>query len=145
MYGNHHEMTYLRWQQGKCWFHSWQLQWRFMICGNHNNIKWICWNMLLLRWHLSEAGQCSFCVTVFLKNLTLEIQGQGHGRGQSSKWQSESHFQSTHVPFVPCQSAIQCLEWHFSKSDLENPRSRSWVRFKVTQLTEYPFDVFPFF
>ena len=115
--------------------------------------------------------------------LTLKIQGQGHGWGQSLKSQCESNILSTHIPFVPCQSAIPFLRFDFfkiwpwkskvkvmeevnieshnigpkfcqlksllfhvnlpshswdtafSKFDLENPRSRSWVKwpFKVTK------------
>ena len=38
------------------------------------------------------------------KELTLKIQGQGWGH--SSKSQSESNILSTHIPFVPCQSAL---------------------------------------
>ena len=41
--------------------------------------------------------------------ITLKIQGQGHGWGQSSKLQSESNILSTHIPFVPCQWAFPFL------------------------------------
>ena len=111
---------------------------------------------------------------------TLKIQGQGHGWGQSLKSQCESNILSTHIPLVPCQSAIPFLRYDFwpwkskvkvmkevnieshnmgptfcrlkslpfhvnlpshswntafSNFDLENPRSRSWVKwtFKVTK------------
>ena len=75
-----------------------------------------------------------------IKNLTLEIQGQGHGWGQSFKSQLESNIlsthgweataapagqslksqhgsniQSTHIPFIPCQSGIPFLSYDFSK------------------------------
>ena len=49
------------------------------------------------------------------KKLTLKIQGQGHGWGQSSKSQCESNILSTHIPFVPCQSGIPLLSYHFFK------------------------------
>ena len=49
------------------------------------------------------------------QNLTLNIQGQGHGWGQSLKSQHGSNIQSTHIPFVPCQSGIQFLSYDFSK------------------------------
>ena len=62
------------------------------------------------------------------QNLTLKIKGQGHGWGHSSKSQGGSNIPSTHIPFVPCQSGIPLLSYDFSKFDLENPRSRSWVR-----------------
>ena len=107
----------------------------------------------------------------------LKIQGQGHGWGQNLK--SQSNILSTHIPFVPCQSAIPFLRYDFFKIrpwkskvkvigevnleshkmgptfyrltslsfhvngpshscdttfsifDLENPRSRSWLRSKL--------------
>ena len=111
------------------------------------------------------------------KKLTLKIQGQGWG--QSSKSQSESNILSTHIPLVPCQSALPfprystfkvwpwkskvkviaqghkvgitpyrlislffhvhrpCLSWDtaISKFDVENSRSRSWVRSKLKVIT----------
>ena len=124
------------------------------------------------------------------KNLTLKIQGQGHGWGQSSKSQCESNILSTHIPFVPCQSALQflryrilkiwpwkfkvkviaeghkvgitpyrlialsfhvdrpchCWETTISKSDAENSRSRSWVRWKLKIITwvQHSIDSHPF-
>ena len=116
------------------------------------------------------------------QNLTLKITRQGHGWCQSSKSQCGSNILSTHIPFVPCQSALPFLRYKFfetwpwksrvkvmgevtvqshnvgltsyrlaspsfhvnrpshswvtsfSKFDLENQRSRSWVtsQFKVT-------------
>ena len=117
-------------------------------------------------------------------NLTLRIQGQRHGWGERWKSQSGCNILSTHIPFVPCQSALPFLRycifiiwpwkskvkvmgegkveshnmgptfyrltslsfhvnrpshsWNttFWKFDLENPRSRSWLRskLKVTNL-----------
>ena len=131
------------------------------------------------------------------QNLTLKIQGNGHGWGESSKSQSGCNILSTHIPFVPCQSAVPFLRhsiffffkiwpwkskvkvmvevkvqshkvgvtsyqltslsfhvnrpshsWDtaFSKFDLENPRSRSWVRWplKVTTWVQYSIDSHPF-
>ena len=43
------------------------------------------------------------------QNLTLKIQGQGHGWSQSWKSQSVCNILSTHIPFVPCQSALPFL------------------------------------
>ena len=42
-------------------------------------------------------------------NFTLEIQGQSHGWGQSWKSQSGCSILSTHIPFVPCLSALPSL------------------------------------
>ena len=43
------------------------------------------------------------------QNLTLKIQGQGHGRGEHWKSQHGSNILSTQIPFVPCQSALPFL------------------------------------
>ena len=49
------------------------------------------------------------------QNLTLEIKGQGHGWGHSSKSQCGSNILSTHIPFVPCQSALPFLRYSIFK------------------------------
>ena len=51
------------------------------------------------------------------QNLTMKIQGQGQGRGQS--WKSQhgyNNVQSTHISFVPCLSGIPFLSYDFFKS-----------------------------
>ena len=45
------------------------------------------------------------------QNMTLKIKGQGHGWGHSSKSQCGSRILSTHIPFVPYQSALPFL-WY---------------------------------
>ena len=123
-------------------------------------------------------------------NLTLKIQGQGHGWGQSLKSQHGSNIQSTHIPLVPGQLALPFLRYSifkvwpwksrvkviaqghkegmppyrfisFSfhvnrpshswdtailKFDIENSRSRSWVRskFKVTTWVQHSVNSHPF-
>ena len=47
------------------------------------------------------------------QNLTLKIQDQSHGWGKSTKPQSGSDSQSTHIHFVPCESAIPFLGYSF--------------------------------
>ena len=49
------------------------------------------------------------------QNLTLKIKGQGHGRGHSSKSQCGYNILSTHIPFVPCQSALPFLRYSIFK------------------------------
>ena len=49
------------------------------------------------------------------QNLTLKINGQGHGWGHSSKSQCGSSILSTHIPFVPCQSALPFLGYSIYK------------------------------
>ena len=128
------------------------------------------------------------------QNLTLKIQGQGHGWGESWKSQHGSNILSTHIPLIPCHSAIpfmwydffkiwpwkakvkvmvevkverhkvgvtsyqfKSLSFHvnrpfhswdtaFSKFDLENPRTKSRVRWtlKVTTWVQHSIDSHPF-
>ena len=47
--------------------------------------------------------------------LTLKIKGQGHGWGHSSKSQCGSNILPTHIPFVPCQSALPFLTYSIFK------------------------------
>ena len=47
------------------------------------------------------------------QNLTLKIKGQGHGWRNNSKSQCRSNILSTHIPFVPCQSALPFLSYDF--------------------------------
>ena len=52
------------------------------------------------------------------KELTLKIQGQGHGWNRSSKLQCESNIMnilSTHIPLVPCRLALPFLRYSFFK------------------------------
>ena len=124
------------------------------------------------------------------QNLTLKIQGQGHGWGQSLKSQHGSNIQSTHIPLVPCQLALPFLRYSIFKVwpwkskvkviaqghkegispyrfisysfhvnrpshswdtailkfDIENSRSRSWVRskLKVTTWIQHSVNSHPF-
>ena len=105
------------------------------------------------------------------QDLTMKIQGQAHGWGQSSKSQYESSIPSTRISLVPCQSALLFMRYSIfkvwpwkskdkvtaqghkvgitlsthipfvyrtsyswdtaiSKSDVENSRSRSEVKFE---------------
>ena len=48
--------------------------------------------------------------------LTLKINGQGHAWGHNSKSQCGSSILLTHIPFVPCQSALPFLRYSIFKS-----------------------------
>ena len=80
------------------------------------------------------------------QNLTLKIQGQGHGWGGHWKSQSRCNILSTHIPFVHVNRPSHSWDTTFSKFDLENPRSRSWVRgtLTVTKWVQHPIDSHPF-
>ena len=62
-------------------------------------------------WSAFPFLRCSY-----LKKLTLKIQGQGHGWGQSQKSQCESNILSTHIPFIPWQSGIPLLSYDVFKN-----------------------------
>ena len=49
------------------------------------------------------------------QNLTLKIEGQGHGWGHSSKSQCGSNIILTNIPLVPCQSALPFLRYSIFK------------------------------
>ena len=81
------------------------------------------------------------------QNLTLKIQGQGHGWGGHWNSQHGSNAISSHILLIPCQSAMPFLRYDFFKKiDLEYPRSRSWVRgkTKVTTWVKQSIDSRPF-
>ena len=58
-----------------------------------------------------EVHEPSHSYLLLLKNLTLKIQGQGHGWGEHWKSHHGSNILLTHIPFVPSQSAIPFLRY----------------------------------
>ena len=62
-----------------------------------------------------QVSQTSHCWVTAISIFYLKIQGQDHGWGQSLKSQCESNILSTHIPFVPFQSAIPFLRYDFFK------------------------------
>ena len=58
--------------------------------------------------------------------FTFKIQGEGHGWGQSLKSQCESNIISTHIPFVPCQSAIPFLRYDLKIKGQGHGWGESW-------------------
>ena len=77
------------------------------------------------------------------QSLTFKIPGQCH----SSRSQNRYNTLSTHIPFIPCQSALPFLGYSYSKIfDVENSRSRSKVRskLKVATWVQYSVNSHPF-
>ena len=77
------------------------------------------------------------------QKLILKIQGQGHEWGQSSKSQCESNILWTHIPFIPCQSALPFLRYSIFqnmtlKIQVQGHSSRSQSRYN-TLSTHTPF------
>ena len=58
-----------------------------------------------------DVDEPSHSYLLLLKNLTLKIQGQGQGWGERWKSHHGSNILSTHIPFVPSQSAIPFLRY----------------------------------
>ena len=65
------------------------------------------------------------------QNLTLKIQGQGHGWGERWKSQSRCNILPTHIPFVPCQLAIPFLRYNFLKIWPWKSKLKDMVEVKV--------------
>ena len=173
--------------------HSWDTTFSKFDLENPRSRSWKRWTLKVTTWvqHSVDSNNpfcsMSICPPIpeiqHFQNLNLKIQGQGQGWSGHWKSQSGCNILLTHIPFIPCQSAIPFLRYDFfkiwpwkskvkvmgvadikshsmgptfyrltslsfhvnrpshswdmtfSKFDLENPRSRSWVRgmLKVTK------------
>ena len=118
---------------------------------NPRSKSWLRSKLKVTKWvlhHIDSHPFCSMSIgpaipeTQHFQNLTLKIQGQGHGWGECWKSHHGCNIPSTHIPFVPCQLDPHTWDTAFSKFDLENPRSRSWVRWtlKVTTWVQHSID-----
>ena len=91
---------------------------------NPRSRSWKRWTLKVTTWvqqsidshpyHSMSIGHPIPEIRLF-QNVTLKIQGQGHGWGQSWKTQSGCNILSTHIPFVPCQSALPFLRYSILK------------------------------
>ena len=70
--------------------------------------------LISLSFHVMSIGPPIPGIQLF-QTLMEKIQGQGHGWSQSWKSQHGSNIQSTHIPFVPCQSGIPFVSCDFFK------------------------------
>ena len=89
-----------------------------------------------------QVGNCkSFTWTHYLANVFAM-----HCGPRKSKPIVHPTLYPTHISFIPSQSTFPFLKYGYQKFDLENPRSRSWVRskFKVTTWVQHPTDSHPF-
>ena len=171
--------------------HSWDTAFSKFDLENPRSRSWVRGMLKVTTWVQHSIDSHPFCSMSIgppipeiqhFQNLTLKIQGQGHGWGGHWKSQHRSNILLTHILLIPCQSAIPFLRYDFfkiwpwkskvkvmgegnveshkvsvtsyrltslsshvnrashswvmtfSKFDLENQGSRSWVRsqFKVT-------------
>ena len=104
--------------------HSWDTTFSKFDLENLRSRSWVRWTLEVITWvqhsidshpyNSMSIGHLIPEIWLF-QNLTLKIQGQGHGWGQSWKSQSGCNIPSTHIPFVPCQSAISFLRYSIFK------------------------------
>ena len=98
--------------------HSWDMTFSKFDLESPRSRSWKRWTLKVTSWvqhsidshpfHSMSISHPIHKIRLF-QNLTLKIQGQGHGWGE--RWKSEhgSNILSTHIPFIPCQSAIPFL------------------------------------
>ena len=104
--------------------HSWDMTFSKFDLENPRSRSWKRWTLKVTTWvqhsidshpfHSMSIGHPIHKIRLF-QNLTLKIQGQGQSWGQSRKSQSGCNILWTHIPFVPCQSAIPFLRYDFFK------------------------------
>ena len=104
--------------------HSWDSIFSKFALKNPRSRSWKRWTLKATTWvqHSVDSNpfpSMSICPPIpeiqHFQNLTLKIQGQGHGWSGHSKSESGCNILSTHIPFVPCQSAIPFLRYDFFK------------------------------
>ena len=87
---------------------------RSWVTGMLKVTKWV-WHPIDSHPFRSMSIGLSIHEILYFQNLTLKIQGQGHGWGVNWKSQHGSNILSTHISFIPCQSAIPFLRYDFFK------------------------------
>ena len=104
--------------------HSWDTTFSKFDLENPRSRSWKRWTLKVTTWvwHSVDSNpfrSMSICPPIpeiqHFQNLTLKIQGQGHGWSGHWKSQSGCNILSTHIPFLPCQSAIPFLRYDFFK------------------------------
>ena len=80
-----------------------------------HNVGLASYRLTSLSFHVNLRSHSCILEMQHFQNLTLKIKGQGHGWGHSSKSQCGSNILSTHIPFVPCQSALPFLRYSIFK------------------------------
>ena len=100
--------------------HSWDTAFSKFDLENPRSRSWVRWTLKVITWVQHSIDSHPFnsmsighpIPEIWLfQNLTLRIQGQRHGWGERWKSQSGCNILSTHIPFVPCQSALPFLRY----------------------------------
>ena len=105
-------------------FQSWAASFSKFDPENPRSRSWVRWTLKVTTWlqhsidshpfHSMSIGHPIPEIRLF-QNLTLKIQGQGHGWGERWKSQSGCNILSTHMHFVPCQPALPFLRYSIFK------------------------------
>ena len=104
--------------------HSWDTAFSKFDLENQGSRLWLRSQFKVTMWVQHPIDSHPFCSMSIghpipelwlFQNLTLKIKGQGHGWGHSAKSQCGSSIPSTHIPFVPCQSALPFLRYSIFK------------------------------
>ena len=104
--------------------HSWDTAFSKFDLENPRSRSWVRGKWKVTRWvqysidsHLFNSMSIGHPIPEIslFQNLTLKIQGQRHGWGECWKSQSGCNILSTHIPFVPCQSALPFMRYSIFK------------------------------
>ena len=118
--------------------HSWDTAFSKFDLENPKSRSWVTWTLKVTTWVQHSIDSHPFnSMSIghpipeigLFQNFTLKIQGQGHGWGERWKSQSGCNILSTHIPFIPCQSALPFLIQHF-----QNLTLKSQVQCQMTML-----------
>ena len=104
--------------------HSWDTTFSKFDLENPRQRSWVRWPLKVTPWVQHSIDSHPFnsmsighpIPEIWLfQNLTLKIQGQGHGWGERWKSQGGCNILSIHIPFVPSQSALSFLRYSIFK------------------------------
>ena len=125
-----HNMGATFYRPTSLWFHvnrpslSWDTTFSKFDCENPRSKSWLKSKLKVTKWveHLIDSHSFrSMSIgppipeIQHFQNLTLKIQGQGHGWGERWKSQSGCNILSTHIPFLPCQLVLPFLRYNIFK------------------------------
>ena len=105
-------------------FHSWDTLFSKFDLENPRSRSWVRGKLKVTTWvqysinsHLFNSMSIGHPIPEIwlFQNLTLKIQGQGHGWGECWESQSGCNILSIHIPFVPCQSALPFMRYSIFK------------------------------
>ena len=103
---------------------------RSWVRGKLKVITWVQHSIDSHPFHPMSMGHPIPEIQLF-QNFTLKIQGQGHEWGGHWKSQSGCNILSTHIPFVPCQSALPFLRYSIFKIWPWKSKVKAMVEVKV--------------